>query len=260
MKQVICFSLILSIIFLGFGCGTLVSNNKHFQNKFKKLQCVDGCIQKLPRIYSGVVYDFDQFKYKCSTSEIGHAIILDIPFSLIFDTVYLPITAYFQFTEGSLTCLESNNRTIAIKQLKEEPKIVSANNTNDIKIHINLDKKIVTENKSIKYDTTSIFEGLGRFDTKDLDVEEGAVALLIVLPILLSVDTATTPFRNTDIYLYPLGYKEDYLQKINWGDNIINIPAELKNTIFDIVIKMEGFYNGTFKGRVRLSDGYIKLD
>ncbi len=52
----------------------------------------------MPRVYSGVVYD-----YHLSTEEFGPLFYLDMPLSLVGDTLMLPLTIYQQINYGSYT-------------------------------------------------------------------------------------------------------------------------------------------------------------
>jgi len=57
----------------------------------------------LPRIYSGTVFDFSCFLHPemHDTQGIGGFCLIDVPFSIIADTVILPLTIYEQIKYGS---------------------------------------------------------------------------------------------------------------------------------------------------------------
>ena len=57
----------------------------------------------LPRIYSGTVFDFRCLLYPKmhDTQGIGGFCLVDVPFSILADTVILPLTVYEQVKYGS---------------------------------------------------------------------------------------------------------------------------------------------------------------
>ncbi len=57
----------------------------------------------LPRVYSGTVFDFRCFLHPemHDTHGIGGFCLLDVPFSVVVDTVILPLTIYEQVKYGS---------------------------------------------------------------------------------------------------------------------------------------------------------------
>jgi uncharacterized protein YceK len=57
----------------------------------------------LPRIYSGTLFDFRCFLHPDmhSTQGIGGFCLVDVPFSIVADTIILPLTIYEQVKYGS---------------------------------------------------------------------------------------------------------------------------------------------------------------
>jgi len=88
--------IIIFIIFLFAlsGCSTFatVSAGKNSQN----FDCSRG---SFPRVYSGVINDW---KFLTSDTAGGGVAIIDMPFSLVADTLVLPYTIYMQVSHGDL--------------------------------------------------------------------------------------------------------------------------------------------------------------
>jgi len=94
-------------LFIAFlcGCGTLLTQLPYAKEEMEKDKNTTGAkLSCFPQIYSGTVFDVIAVKetFGNLTDNIGALLILDIPFSLIADTVVLPITIYEQIRYGNI--------------------------------------------------------------------------------------------------------------------------------------------------------------
>ncbi len=97
LKRLISFYLVLAVcVMLGCaGCGTLMT--RFVAPNWSPPD------PKLSRIYSGTQFDFRCFLKPSmhETQGIGGFCLVDVPFSIIADTVILPLTIYEQIKYGS---------------------------------------------------------------------------------------------------------------------------------------------------------------
>jgi len=82
------------------GCGTIVT--RFASPNWKPPE------PTLPRIYSGTIFDFTCFLYPKmhETQGMGGFCLVDVPFSIIGDTVILPLTIYEQVKYGSYAAVK----------------------------------------------------------------------------------------------------------------------------------------------------------
>ncbi len=97
---------LVSVAFLLSGCGTLMTQLPAFNRQFKKVTCGDDAPHSVPRLYSGVALDIWSVVQN-PPGQVGAFLFLDIPFSLVADTVLLPYTAVKQVKRGSYKCVPS---------------------------------------------------------------------------------------------------------------------------------------------------------
>jgi uncharacterized protein YceK len=62
----------------------------------------------IPRVYSGTVFDF----FCLSAENAAFFCLIDMPMSLVVDTIVLPYTSYRQYNEGSWYTLRECERRI----------------------------------------------------------------------------------------------------------------------------------------------------
>lgn len=103
-----CYALMLMALVLN-GCGTVqtvVSSDKQTADSLKREKSYCGAV---PRIYSGVTYDFclmnaevregvDTFQH----NNANFGILIDAAASGVLDTLLLPYTVYKQHADGSI--------------------------------------------------------------------------------------------------------------------------------------------------------------
>lgn len=88
MKPLLCLMLLLLQ-----GCASIYTNRYSYYEA-ADFRCDE--THSIPRVYSGTVLDI----YNVGAENAGFFVLLDMPFSLILDTVLLPYTAYRQYKEG----------------------------------------------------------------------------------------------------------------------------------------------------------------
>jgi uncharacterized protein YceK len=87
------------------GCGTFLTQLPYAKEEMEKdKNTTSAKLSCFPQIYSGTVFDVIAVKetFGNPTDNIGALLFLDIPFSLIADTVVLPITIYEQIRYGNI--------------------------------------------------------------------------------------------------------------------------------------------------------------
>jgi len=99
-QRVFCVVLCVVLVASVTGCGTIISQKGKdvFDAVSAESRQAFMCTKTpwWPRVYSGVVFDFWALN-----DPVGALLILDIPFSLIADTLILPFTLYEQARYGS---------------------------------------------------------------------------------------------------------------------------------------------------------------
>jgi uncharacterized protein YceK len=99
-QPVFCVVLCAVFVASAAGCGTIISRKGEDAfdaipvNQRQKYMCDK--TPWWPRVYSGVVFDFWALG-----DPVASLLILDIPFSLVADTLILPLTIYEQARYGS---------------------------------------------------------------------------------------------------------------------------------------------------------------
>ena len=88
--------------FLISGCGTIISHtegNNYYDTHDKTL----------PRVYSGVIWDFRCFHHPHieSSNNLELFCLIDLPISFALDTLILPYTGYKQIVDGSYISREN---------------------------------------------------------------------------------------------------------------------------------------------------------
>ncbi len=89
------------------GCGTLITVFQADCVTKRKLNQVETKCESVPRVYSGMAYDFCVLRGKPSQAAlwlvpIPELIMVDIALSAALDTVLLPYTIYEQIQSGSI--------------------------------------------------------------------------------------------------------------------------------------------------------------
>ena len=88
-------ALAVSLMIPCMGCGTVITRLAGPNWKSPE--------QSLPRIYSGTIFDFTCFLHPAihETQGMQGFCVVDVPFSIIGDTIMLPLTIYEQVKYGS---------------------------------------------------------------------------------------------------------------------------------------------------------------
>ena len=100
------FPLIIFMCFLA-GCASI---GTQFFNE--ELDLTSECLSyPIPSMYSGTVFDFSCFYHPSysGTNNIEAACLLDLPLSLVTDTIMLPYTGYKQIKYGNISDACKNN-------------------------------------------------------------------------------------------------------------------------------------------------------
>lgn len=89
------------------GCGTLITVFQADSVTKRKLNQAETKCESVPRVYSGIAYDFCVLRGKPSQAAlwlvpVPELIMVDIALSAAFDTVLLPYTIYEQIQRGSI--------------------------------------------------------------------------------------------------------------------------------------------------------------
>lgn len=85
------------------GCGTTMTVLQDDEDAARSLRKQKTYCQSIPRIYSGLAYDFCLLHAPPEpTAMLVPLLLLDLGLSGVFDTVSLPYTIYRQATDGNL--------------------------------------------------------------------------------------------------------------------------------------------------------------
>jgi uncharacterized protein YceK len=85
------------------GCGTVMSVLQSDADVAQDLRRQKTYCQAIPRVYSGLAYDFCMLNGPPQPGGImAPALLLDLPLSGVFDTISLPYTIYRQFADGHI--------------------------------------------------------------------------------------------------------------------------------------------------------------
>lgn len=89
------------------GCGTLTTVFQANSVTRHKLKQVETKCESVPRVYSGMAYDFCLLRGKPSRAALWlfpmpDLVMVDITLSAALDTVFLPYTIYEQIQRGSI--------------------------------------------------------------------------------------------------------------------------------------------------------------
>jgi uncharacterized protein YceK len=87
------------------GCGTIITQSNSDKEIAAKLRKQKSNCESLPRIYSGVSYDFCELHAKNDSIEEKGVLefqLLDIASSAIMDTIFLPYSIYAQEKYGNI--------------------------------------------------------------------------------------------------------------------------------------------------------------
>ncbi|MFW0756577.1 YceK/YidQ family lipoprotein [Pseudomonas sp. H11T01] len=85
------------------GCGTVKTVLQDDAQAARDLRKQKTYCQSIPRIYSGLAYDFCVLNAPPDpTGILAPFMLLDLTLSGVFDTVFLPYTIYRQSTEGNI--------------------------------------------------------------------------------------------------------------------------------------------------------------
>lgn len=100
--------LIWFLFLLIAGCGTINTVVRGDDVASRKLKETRSYCETIPRVYSGISYDFCTLYgpppsgYAWSAGNLVEALIYDFALSGLFDTVALPYTIYRQTRDGSI--------------------------------------------------------------------------------------------------------------------------------------------------------------
>jgi uncharacterized protein YceK len=85
------------------GCGTVNTVMQQDHDAARSLRHQKTYCQSIPRVYSGLAYDFCVLNGSPDPSGfLVPFVLLDMPLSAVFDTLSLPYTIYRQATDGNL--------------------------------------------------------------------------------------------------------------------------------------------------------------
>jgi uncharacterized protein YceK len=96
---------IILVCFALCGCGTIITQSNSDTEIAEKLRKQKSNCESLPRIYSGVSYDFCELHSKNDSIEVKGVLefqLLDIASSAIMDTIFLPYSIYAQDKYGNI--------------------------------------------------------------------------------------------------------------------------------------------------------------
>ena len=86
------------------GCGTALTVLQDDSDAARSLRKQKTYCQSIPRVYSGLAYDFCVLNASPDpTGVLLPFVLLDMPLSGVFDTVSLPYTIYRQVTDGNIS-------------------------------------------------------------------------------------------------------------------------------------------------------------
>lgn len=86
------------------GCGSTVTVLQDEADVARDLRKLKTYCQTLPRVYSGLAYDFCAMNAPPDpTGILLPFVLVDLPLSGVLDTVVLPYTVYRQVMEGSIS-------------------------------------------------------------------------------------------------------------------------------------------------------------
>ncbi|MHC8356146.1 YceK/YidQ family lipoprotein [Pseudomonas sp. LB3P81] len=86
------------------GCGTVATVLQNDEDAARGLRKQKTYCQSIPRVYSGLAYDFCMLNAPPDpTGVLVPFVLLDLALSGALDTVSLPYTIYRQATDGNLT-------------------------------------------------------------------------------------------------------------------------------------------------------------
>jgi len=86
------------------GCGTAATVLQSDEDAARSLRKQKTYCQTIPRIYSGLAYDFCYLNAPPEpASYLASFVLLDLALSGVLDTVCLPYTLYRQTTDGNLS-------------------------------------------------------------------------------------------------------------------------------------------------------------
>ncbi|WP_285419779.1 YceK/YidQ family lipoprotein [Pseudomonas sp. efr-133-TYG-5] len=91
------------VLWLLTGCGSAVTVLQDEADVARDLRKLKTYCQSLPRVYSGVAYDFCALHAPPDpTGILLPFVLVDLPLSGVLDTVVLPYTIYRQVMEGNI--------------------------------------------------------------------------------------------------------------------------------------------------------------
>jgi uncharacterized protein YceK len=86
------------------GCGTALTVLQDDENAARSLRKQKTYCQSIPRVYSGLAYDFCVLNAPPDpTGILVPFVLLDVTLSGVFDTAFLPYTLYRQMADGNLS-------------------------------------------------------------------------------------------------------------------------------------------------------------
>ena len=108
MKKMVTLSVLFWVL---SGCGSVSTVLQADADAARDLRKKKTYCQSIPRIYSGVAFDFCTLNAPPDpTGMLAPFVLLDLPLSAVFDTVSLPYTIYRQIEDGNLSIYWRPNR------------------------------------------------------------------------------------------------------------------------------------------------------
>lgn len=108
MKKILMLGVISVVL---SGCGSVSTVLQGDADAARDLRKKKTYCQSIPRIYSGLAFDFCTLNAPPDpTGMLAPFVLLDLPLSAVFDTVSLPYTIYRQIEDGNLSIYWRPNR------------------------------------------------------------------------------------------------------------------------------------------------------
>ncbi len=108
MKKFLTLGVISAVL---SGCGSVSTVLQGDADAARDLRKKKTYCQSIPRIYSGLAFDFCTLNAPPDpTGMLAPFVLLDLPLSAVFDTVSLPYTIYRQIEDGNLSIYWRPNR------------------------------------------------------------------------------------------------------------------------------------------------------
>lgn len=100
MKKIMTLGVLFSVL---SGCGSVSTVFQHDADVARNLRKQKTYCQSIPRIYSGLAFDFCMLNAPPNPAGAVSFVLFDLPLSAAFDTVLLPYTIYRQAGDGNMS-------------------------------------------------------------------------------------------------------------------------------------------------------------